>query len=71
MEQFVELKWKRPESSDFPKIWYTFKAKDTDSDELVEYRIEDLSESKSEEALKLFVKHFCEEEPICKACGRK
>lgn len=71
MEQLVGLKWKRPESSDFPKNWYTFKAKDTETDEIVDYFIEDLSESKIEEALNLFVEHFCKEEPICNACGKK
>lgn len=70
MENVVKLKWKRPESTDFPKVWYSFKAKDLDSDTLVDYRIEDLAESRKEEALKLFVEHFCKEEPICNACGR-
>lgn len=53
MEDLIELKWKRPESSVFPKVWHTFTEKDADSERLVEYRIEDLSESRREEAVKI------------------
>lgn len=69
MEKIFEFKWKRPGSTDFPKVWHTFMAKDIDSDELVEYRIEDLTESRSEEAIKLLVEHFCNDEPLCDAFG--
>lgn len=36
------LKWKRPDSVEYPRVWYTFKARDIDSDNLVSYRIQDL-----------------------------
>lgn len=71
MEKIVELKWKRPESSEFPKVWHTFTAKDTDSDEIIEYRIEDLSECRAEEALNVMVQYFCEGEPLCTAFGNE
>lgn len=69
MDDSIEFKWKRPISSKFPKIWHTFTAKDVDSEELVEYRIEDLSVDKSEEVLKLLVQYFCGGEPLCIALG--
>lgn len=69
MEGKTEFQWKRPESSDFPRVWHTFMAKDTESDDLVEYRIEDLTESRIEEAIKMLVKFFCNDEPLCAALG--
>lgn len=69
MEDLIEMKWKRPESSVFPKVWHTFTAKDADSERLVEYRIEDISESRSEEAVKIMAKNFLRGEPLCIAFG--
>lgn len=69
MVELPDLKWKRPESAEFPRIWTTFKAKDKDSDELVEYRIQDLPESKFDEALEFLAHNYCRDEPIAEACG--
>lgn len=69
MNEFPTLKWKRPESSEYPKVWHTFTARDSVSDRFVEYRIEDLTESKSEEASKMMVQYFCDGEPLCIAYG--
>lgn len=69
MAEIIELKWKRPESSEFPKVWHTFKAKDVGSDEFVEYRIQDLPESREEEAINCMVQYFCRDEPLCEAYG--
>lgn len=66
----VELKWKRPVSFDYPKIWHTFEAKDIDSDRPVEYFIADLPESQRDEALKMLIQDFCKEEPMCEAYGQ-
>lgn len=65
----IGLKWKRPETSEYPKIWHTFKAKDVDSDQLVEYRIQDLPESRFEEAIQLMTSNFCKDEPLNQALG--
>lgn len=69
MKTNFEFKWKRPTSSDYPKIWHTFKAKDLNSDELVEYRIEDLHESKVQEAIDFTIKNYCAKEPLWQAYG--
>lgn len=68
--KMLELKWKRPESFDYPKIWHTFTAKDIDSDRLVDYFIADLPESQNDEALKMLTQDFCKDEPMCKAYGK-
>lgn len=67
MRKIIESEWKRSESLEFPKIWHTFKAKDIDSDNLVEYRIQDLPESRFDEAIKMMSTAFCKDEPLCEA----
>lgn len=66
----IELKWNRPKSFDYPKIWQTFRAKEMDSDRLVDYFIADLPKSQSDEALKMLIQDFCRDESICKAFGK-
>lgn len=65
----IGLKWKRPENSEYPKIWLTFKAKDVDSEKLVEYRIQDLPESRFDEAVQFMTTNFCKDEPLNEALG--
>lgn len=65
----IQMKWKRPDSVEYPKVWYRFKARDLNSDELVEYRIEDLSESKVEESFKHMRENYIIDEPITQALG--
>lgn len=69
MRKIIESEWKRPESSEYPKIWHTFKARDIDSNDLVEYRIQDLPESRFAEAIKMMSTAFCRDEPITGAYG--
>lgn len=69
MSDDKQLWWKRPDDIEYPKIWHTFKAKDIDSDDLVEYRIEDLAENQFEDALDFVTEIFCKDEPICQAYG--
>lgn len=58
-------KFVRPESLSIPQIYYTFKAKDKNSDRIVEYRVQDLPESFYDKALDLIVEHFLPEETFC------
>lgn len=58
------LHWNRPDSVEYPKIWHTFKARDLDSDELIEYRIQDLPQSRAEDALKHMFDNYIQDEPI-------
>lgn len=66
----IELIWNRPESSEFPKVWCTFKASDIDGDRIVEYRIKDLPESRFDDGINFMAQHFCLNEPIAEALGR-
>lgn len=68
MAEVVELKWKRP-ALEYPKVWSTFEAKNIDSADLVEYRIQDLPESRFEDALEIMVSTFCKDEPLAEAYG--
>lgn len=65
----IDLKWQRPGSLGFPRVWHTFQAKDIGSDELVEYRIKDLPEDRFDEALEFIVPLFSKDEPLCEAYG--
>lgn len=64
-----KLIWTRPKTSEYPKVWSTFKARDLDSDELVEYRVQDLPESRFEDAINHMVENFFLDEPITQALG--
>lgn len=62
-------KWHRPETIEYPKLWHIFKAKDVNSNKMVEYRIEDLPESRFGDAISTMVQYFCSQEPLSKAYG--
>lgn len=59
--------WKRPENVPYPTVWHTFQAKDTDSDRLVTYRVQDLPEERFEEAIGHMMEFFVLDEPTCRA----
>lgn len=63
------LSWNRPDSVEYPKIWQTFKARDTDSDNLVEYRIQDLPLDRIDDYLQYLLENFVPDEPCAKAFG--
>ncbi|XP_055310798.1 uncharacterized protein LOC129573781 [Sitodiplosis mosellana] len=67
MTEKLELIWNRPESSEYPKVWCTFKASDINTDAVVEYRIQDLPESRIQDGIDFMAQHFCSDEPICEA----
>lgn len=69
MVDLYPLIWKRPESSVYPKVWQTFQAKDIETNELVDYTIEDLPESKFDEAITILIEIFCKEAPMWMAYG--
>ncbi|XP_055310814.1 uncharacterized protein LOC129573785 [Sitodiplosis mosellana] len=56
--------WKRPNTIAFPKVWHTFQARDLDSDELIEYRIQDLPLDRFDEALEHMNANYNQDEPI-------
>lgn len=63
----ISLKWKRPESTEYPKVWHRFMARDLNSNDLVEYRIEDLCIEKANEAYEHMRENFLKDEPISDA----
>lgn len=54
--------WKRPESVPFPSVWLKFKARDVNSDNLIEYRVQDLTEDDFEVAFGHMKTHFLKDE---------
>lgn len=63
------LKWTRPETIEYPKVWHRFQARDLNSDNLVEYRIEDLVEERVEDAFKHMRDFYFKDEPVSTAMG--
>jgi hypothetical protein len=63
----MSLSFKRPENLTFPQIYYKFKAKDRDSDEIVEYIVQDLPENYFDRAVELFVTDFLCDEALSSA----
>lgn len=61
--------WKRPEKTEFPKVWTKFMAPDIDSDKLVEYRIQDLPESRFDDGIQFMIQHFIKDEPLSEVLG--
>lgn len=68
-ENIIPLKWKRSDSVDYPKVWYRFKARDLNSEKMVEYRIEDLLETRAEEVFKHMKENYLADEPVSQALG--
>lgn len=62
-------KFVRPASLKFPTVYATFKAKDKDSNNEVEYMIQDLPEDYFEEALNLLVNVFLPDEALYSCSG--
>lgn len=56
--------WVRPENVSYPKVWTTFLAKDLDSDNLVEYRVQDLPEDRFEDTVKYLLENYLNDEPF-------
>lgn len=63
------LEWRRPANIPYPNVWTTFKAKDLDSDELVEYRIQDVPEDRFDDVIQHMIDNFCRDENCCRVSG--
>lgn len=55
--------WRRPSELQFPAQFYKFVARDKGTNELVEYSVEDIPESRYEEACRFMIKYFVPYEP--------
>lgn len=60
----IILSWNRPTSVEYPKIWHTFKARDVNNDKLVEYTIQDLPQSRANDAYKHMYEGYIQDQPI-------
>lgn len=69
IENLPVLKWKRPVSDEYPKVWHTFKARDIGSDNIVEYRIQDLPLNRIDDLFEHLLATFIPDEPIGQALG--
>lgn len=61
--------WQRPSALRFPVQYYKFVTIDRDTSKLVEYRVEDIAESRYDEACRFMVKNFVPFEPKLVARG--
>lgn len=71
MTGLIQLKWKRPTTIEYPKVWLRFEARDLNSDKLVEYRIEDLTDDRAEEGYQHMRDNYLAGEPVTVALGEK
>lgn len=67
--KWLKLHWTRPTTADYPKIWRTFVGRDVNSDKLTEYRIEDLTESRFDDAIKHMEAFYLRDEPVSQVLG--
>uniref|UniRef100_A0A2M4AYK9 N-acetyltransferase domain-containing protein n=1 Tax=Anopheles triannulatus TaxID=58253 RepID=A0A2M4AYK9_9DIPT len=65
------MPWERPASVPYPNVWWTFEAPDPDREDgvLATYRVEDVTEDRFDDVMKLYTEHFLDDEPLCSQCG--
>lgn len=63
------LTWERPQSTAYPRVWHEFVAKNKATNQLDKYCIQDLPESKTDEALEFLIQPMMKDEPIMEAYG--
>ncbi|XP_070498762.1 uncharacterized protein [Chironomus tepperi] len=63
------MNFQRPNNLEFPKTYYTFKSKSKDSDEIIEYRVQDLPDDRFEEVLEMIKVDYLPEESLCAGKG--
>ncbi|XP_055537814.1 uncharacterized protein LOC129725722 [Wyeomyia smithii] len=62
--------WTRPTSVPLPTIWHEFQAPDVgNTDNLVSYRVQDLTPDRYEDMVRHFLNHYLGEEPECVSKG--
>lgn len=60
--------WERPNNIPYPNVWLRFKAKDLDSDNLVQYRIQDVTEQDFDAVYENMKAFFFHDEPLNFGC---
>lgn len=69
-DSLIQMKWKRPMTIEYPKVWSRFHARDLNGDKLVEYRIEDLTEDRAEDAYQHMRDNYLAGEPVTVVLGK-
>lgn len=64
-----KLTWTRPSTVACPQIWSLFVARDVATDDMVEYRIQDLPTERIEDAMQYMLSNYLKDEPISQALG--
>lgn len=59
------MSFKRPQNLEFPTVYYKFKAKSNDNNEIIQYRVQDLPDDRFEEALEMVKNYYIPEESLC------
>lgn len=67
---FNTSSWKRAADVPHPQTWLTFEAKDLKGDELVDYRVQDLTEDRYDQVFELQMKEYEEYLPPGKTVGK-
>lgn len=60
----LKLSWTRPADIPYPMTWTTFKAKDVDTDDLVDYEIRDLTMDRFDESFDILTNDYLRNEPM-------
>lgn len=68
-KEVIRLSWKRLASVEYPRVWHTFMARDIDSDEMVEYRIQDLPLNRVNEVYEHMLANYIIDEPVGQILG--
>lgn len=67
--KLIRLHWTRPKTIEYPKIWRKFIGPDLDSDKSIEYQVEDLTESRYDDAIKHMKVVYLRDEPVSQVLG--
>lgn len=62
--------WKHSKTVEYPKVWHTSMARDLDSNDLVEYRIEDIAQSNANNVLNHLQANYIPDETWIQAIGK-
>lgn len=63
----MSKKNRRPPNVPYPNEWLAFQALNEDGDSLAQYRIQDLTPSRFEDAVRHMTRHFLTDEPLCQS----
>ncbi|XP_037030530.1 uncharacterized protein LOC119070345 [Bradysia coprophila] len=63
----MSKKNRRPPNLPYPNEWLSFQALSDDGETLTQYRIQDLTPSRFEDAVKHMTRHFLSDEPLCQS----